>query len=124
MFEEAISIAARGGANTFNMNYIKGILRKWEDNNILNIDDLEALRNREQKAKEVSKPQKQTNYAPSKKTKFHNFQQRTDNYSEDDLERIARKKREAYYRKTQEKKQEETKEDDSNQGKVINFKFG
>lgn len=37
---------------------------------------------------------------PSQKTKFHNFKQRSDKYSEDQLEAIARKKREEYYEKS------------------------
>ena len=38
----------------------------------------------------------------AKKTKFHNFKQRTDNYSADQLEDIARRKREEYFKKAQE----------------------
>lgn len=38
----------------------------------------------------------------AKKTRFHNFEQRTDRYSADDLEAIAEKKRQEYYNKVQE----------------------
>lgn len=36
------------------------------------------------------------NKVQSKKTRFHNFEQRTDSYSADDLEAVAEKKRQEY----------------------------
>ncbi|HHV27397.1 MAG TPA: hypothetical protein GXX63_09405 [Tissierellia bacterium] len=41
---------------------------------------------------------------PMKQTRFHNFEQRTDKYSEDALESIVERKREEYLRKLREKK--------------------
>ena len=108
MFGEAIKIAA--GNKSRNVPYVLGILRNWKDNNILAIDDLEALR----REKEIEKQRKQQKhqyqnkqYNKPKKTRFHNFEQRTDKYSADDLEEIARKKREEAYRKMEEQKKEE-----------------
>ena len=108
MFSEAIKIAA--GNKSRNVPYVLGILRNWKDNNILAIDDLEALR----REKEIEKQRKQQKhqyqnkqYNKPKKTRFHNFEQRTDKYSADDLEEIARKKREEAYRKMEEQKKEE-----------------
>ena len=34
------------------------------------------------------------------KTKFHNFQQRTDNYSSEELEEVAQRKRDAYNKRS------------------------
>lgn len=93
MFSEATKIAANNKKRT--VNYILGILRNWKDNNILTIDDLEALR----REKEIERQQKQQNkqrqnkqYNQPKKTKFHNFEQRTDKYSADQLDDIAQRK--------------------------------
>ncbi|WP_195839084.1 DnaD domain protein [Anaerosalibacter bizertensis] len=93
MFSEATKIAANNKKRT--VNYILGILRNWKDNNILTIDDLEALR----REKEIERQQKQQNqqyknkqYNQPKKTKFHNFEQRTDKYSADQLDDIAERK--------------------------------
>ncbi len=103
MFSEATKIAV--GKKKRTVNYILGILRNWKDNNILTIDDLEALR----REKEIEKQQKQQNkqHNQPKKTKFHNFEQRTDKYSEDALESIVERKREEHLRKLREKKREE-----------------
>lgn len=70
--------------------YVEGILENWKrDGGMkLSIDN---------KNSGVKKPE--TN---SKKNRFHNFEQRTDKYTADQLEEIARKKREEYYKKVQE----------------------
>lgn len=51
-----------------------------------------------QKNKRIKEPTK-----PTKKTRFHNFKQRTDNYSTDQIEDIARRKREEHLRRVQER---------------------
>ncbi|MCR2043217.1 DnaD domain protein [Anaerosalibacter massiliensis] len=106
MFGEAIKIAA--GNKSRNVPYVLGILRNWKDDNILTIDDLEALR----REKEIEKQRKQQKhqyqnkqYNKPKKTRFHNFEQRTDKYSADDLEAIAERKREEALRKMREQNQ-------------------
>ncbi|MEW9124866.1 MAG: phage replisome organizer N-terminal domain-containing protein [Thermotaleaceae bacterium] len=103
LFKEALIIAVNRKKRY--INYVIGILNNWKDNNILTIDDLEALR----REKEIEKQQKQQNkqYNQPKKTKFHNFEQRTDKYSEDALESIVERKREEHLRKLREKKREE-----------------
>ena len=107
MFGEAIKIAA--GNKSRNVPYVLGILRNWKDNNILAIDDLEVLRREKEIEKQEKQQQQYRNkqYNKPKKTRFHNFEQRTDKYSADDLEEIARKKREEAYRKMEEQKKEE-----------------
>lgn len=97
MFSEAIKIAANNKKRT--VNYILGILRKWKDSNILNINDLEALR----KEKEIEREDKQQSYQKGKKsyskaskTRFHNFEQRSDKYSDDQLESVVARKRREY----------------------------
>ena len=67
-----------------NINYVDKILKSW-------------------KAKDISCPEEISvkDKIPKNKvkTKFHNFKQITDNYSEDDLEEVARKKREESYKR-------------------------
>lgn len=106
MFSEAIKIAA--GNKSRNVPYVLGILRNWKDNNILTIDDLEALR----REKEIEKQRKQQKhqyqnkqYNKPKKTRFHNFEQRTDKYSADDLEAIAERKRDEALREMRKQNQ-------------------
>ena len=105
MFGEAIKIAA--GNKSRNVPYVLGILRNWKDDNILTIDDLKALR----REKEIEKQRKQQQYKNNqqynkpKKTRFHNFEQRTDKYSADDLEAIAERKREEALKKMREQNQ-------------------
>lgn len=93
MFREAMKIAANNKKRR--VDYVLGILRNWKDNNILTIDDLEALR----REKEIERQQQQNKQRqnkqynqPKKKTKFHNFEQRTDKYSADQLDDIAERK--------------------------------
>lgn len=99
MWKEAIKISANNKIRT--VNYVLGILDKWKDSNILTLSDLEALR----KEKEIEREgkQKKTYSSPSNKTRFHNFEQRTDKYTADELnkkvEERARKKREEYLKK-------------------------
>ena len=117
MFEEAIAIAARRGTDKFNFNYVRGILKQWEANEILTLDDLEALRDRESKKKEVANNKKDTkkNYiSTGYKNRFHNFEQRTDGFSEDAMEAMAKRKRDEVYKKID-------KEEGSSTGKVLEF---
>ncbi len=77
------------------VSYVNGILRSWHDKGIKTISDIEVLDARKEKPKTGSfkKPIKK---AQASVTRFHNFEQRTDKYSSDQLEDIARKKRDAY----------------------------
>ncbi len=96
MFREAIKIAANRKKR--HVNYVLGVLRQWKDNNIITINDLEALRReKEQRAQEKDNKQ-----YTKPKNRFHNFEQRTSKYTAEELEEIARRKREEYFKKIQE----------------------
>lgn len=77
------------------INYIDGILKSWYEKDIKNVEEIEKKDKRPEK-KEYSNSKKVKNKR-STKTKFHNFDQRTSNYTEEQLEEIARRKREEYY---------------------------
>lgn len=98
MFGEAIKIASNNKRR--HVKYVLGILRNWKDANIITIDDLEAFR-REKEMERQEKQQNQNKQYTPKKNRFHNFEQRTDKYSAEQLEEIARRKREEYYKKLQ-----------------------
>lgn len=100
MFREAIKIAANRKKR--HVNYVLGVLRQWKDNNIITINDLEALRREKELEKEQRAQEKDNKQYTKPKNRFHNFEQRTDKYTADQLEEIARKKREEYYKKVQE----------------------
>lgn len=70
--------------NNPNLGYVNRILNSWFEKGIKTPDEIKTL---------DKKPSK------NKKTKFHNFEQLTDKYSEEDLEELARKKREVFYKK-------------------------
>jgi len=77
------------------INYIDGILTSWHHKGIKTVDEIEEKdRPPERKEYKYNKTDKRPR---STKTKFHNFQQRTSNYSAEELEEIARRKREEYY---------------------------
>lgn len=99
IFLEAIKIAANKKKR--HVNYVLGILNQWKDNNIITIDDLIAFRKEKEIEREKEKQQKaKKGYsAPIKKTKFHNFEQKSDSYTEDELEDVAKRKREEALRK-------------------------
>lgn len=69
--------------------YVEGILRNWKVGGGMKLST-------------DNKGDSNIKTPAAKKTKFHNFHQRTDNYSADQLEDIARRKREEYFKKTQE----------------------
>lgn len=81
------------------INYVNGILNDWKDKAIREVEDIEKMDEKQQ-----SRPQGQKGYSSSrrpaaKKTRFHNFEQRSDQYSEQQLEDIARRKREEHSKK-------------------------
>ncbi len=87
------------------INYIDGVLSSWHKKGIETLEDIELK----------DKPRVQESFTPTSggnrsfrpkgkraaalQTRFHNFEQRTDNYSSEELEDVARRKREAYNRK-------------------------
>jgi DnaD/phage-associated family protein len=80
------------------INYIDGILSSWYHKGIKTTDEIEE-KDRPPEKKEY-KDAKLDRKFKSHKTKFHNFEQRTSNYTAEQLEDIARRKREEYYFKT------------------------
>lgn len=75
---EAIKIVVT--SNKRNLKYVKGILKNWRTNGGMTlVNDTQA----------VKKP----NSIPRKKTRFHTSESRTDKYSEQQLEEVAKQKR-------------------------------
>lgn len=68
------------------VNYINGVLSSWHEKGVRTVEDAES--ESEKFKSRGPKP------APSnvKKTKFHNFEQRSSKYSNEDLERLIREK--------------------------------
>ena len=80
------------------VNYIDGVLKSWNEKNIKTLEDIEEKdKPKEKKEYKVAKPSQIKNVPL--KTRFHNFEQRTDKYTSEELEGIARRKREAYNQK-------------------------
>ena len=78
-----------------NINYIDGILTSWYHKDVNSIEDIETkdkLPERQQKTSGIKT-------AKAKQTRFHNFEQRTSKMSAEELEAIAKRKREEYYSK-------------------------
>ena len=78
-----------------NINYIDSILSSWYSKGIKSPDEIEEKDKKPEK-KEYSKD-RPGRRLKANKTRFHNFEQRTSNYTAEQLEDIARKKREEYY---------------------------
>ena len=81
------------------VNYVNGILKDWNEKGIKTIADIELLDKKEEKTRARTNTvtgKRQNKTAQASVTRFHNFEQRTDKYSSDQLEDIARKKRNAY----------------------------
>ncbi len=80
------------------INYVNGILKSWHEKGVLKLEDIEVLD--QERQEEVKKQIPAKRKANPTVTRFHNFQQRTDNYSAEEInsrvEEIARRKREAY----------------------------
>ncbi|HZK00520.1 MAG TPA: DnaD domain protein [Tissierellaceae bacterium] len=75
------------------IKYVNGILKSWYNKGIKTIDDIEILDKPAEKVERAKKTQVRRSKAA---TRFHNFEQRSDQYSSDDLEKMAQKKRESY----------------------------
>lgn len=76
------------------IKYVNGILKSWYNKGIKTIDDIEILDKPAEKVERAKKTQVRRSKAAT--TRFHNFEQRSDQYSSDDLEKMAQKKRESY----------------------------
>lgn len=88
-----LNACSRDKNPTPSVNYVNGILKSWHTKGIKSLEDVDTMDIKPEKQKE----DKRANRKPKPTvTRFHNFQQRTDKYSEEELEKIARKKRDAY----------------------------
>lgn len=76
------------------VSYIDGAISDWYKKGIRTFDDIEIMDKPPEKKERKQAPKKKGNL--SNKTRFHNFEQRTDQYSADELEEVARRKREAH----------------------------
>lgn len=95
MDEEVILAACDKCVNIANPNlgYVNRILLNWNGKGIKVVDDIQAM---------DVKPKGSTTSANTK-TKFHNFKQLSDDYDEDYLENLAKKKRQDLMKKLGEK---------------------
>ncbi len=98
---EMVLKGCESSANVANptVKYIDGVLKSWNKKGIETMEEIEE--------KDKPKERKQYNNTKSSrlrsqplKTRFHNFEQRSDKYTSDELDDIARKKREAYKQKS------------------------
>ena len=85
-------------SSNVNFNYIESILQGWEKQGIKTMNEADLM-DKEAKNTSVGQRGKSVEKRPSVKTKFHNFKQRTDDYTEEELEEVARRKREEFMKK-------------------------
>ena len=95
---ELILEGCERSSNTSNVTvkYIDGVISSWYRKGIKTVEDIDTM---DTKEKKTYKTPNRKNPSPVK-TRFHNFEQKTDKYSEEDLEKIAKRKREAYSQRT------------------------
>lgn len=81
------------------INYVNGILKSWYEKGVKTVEDISVL---DIPKERVTNPKKSSikKTRPATTTRFHNFDQRSDKYSSDDLEKMARRKRDAYSQRT------------------------
>lgn len=68
------------------LSYVDAILKAWKDRQIHSVEEIAQKDIKEKKAS-------------PRKNKFHNFKQITDNFSEEELEEVARRKRREAFKK-------------------------
>ena len=95
--EIILNACSRDKNPTPSINYVNGILKPWYDKGVQKLEDIELLDKKPEK-KTVQRLTNQSSKATI--TKFHNFQQRIDKYSAQELEDIAQKKRDAYKKRS------------------------
>lgn len=85
---ELVMKACEKSSSTANpsVNYINGILSSWHEKGIRTVEDVER------EASEFRSSKSRSNPPAVKKTAFHNFEQRSSNYSNEDLERLIQEK--------------------------------
>ncbi|MDR7869785.1 MAG: DnaD domain protein [Tissierellaceae bacterium] len=83
---------------TPSIKYVNGILKSWYKKDIKTVEDVDILDKPEVKVDRGRNTQVRRPKATA--TRFHNFEQRTNKYSSEDLEKMAQRKREAYSQRT------------------------
>ena len=81
------------------INYIDGVLKSWHKKEIKTIEDIEIKDKPKERTEFKGSQQVRVRKSAPLQTRFHNFEQRTDKYSSDQLEDIVKRKREAYKQK-------------------------
>ena len=81
------------------INYIDGVLTSWYKKGIKTIEDIELKDKPKEKTEFKGTQQAKGRKSAPLQTRFHNFEQRTDKYSSEQLEDIVKRKREAYNQK-------------------------
>lgn len=76
------------------IKYVNGTLTNWFEKGVKTLEDILNLDNLKPKTETKAKPQVKKGTAA--KNRFHNFEQRSDKYTPDELEAIARRKRDAH----------------------------
>ncbi|NLY67167.1 MAG: DnaD domain protein [Tissierellia bacterium] len=81
------------------ISYIDGILTSWYEKGIKSVEEIEE---KDKLPERMEKDKIKISTKKAVPNKFHNFQQRTQKYTAEELEEIARRKREEYYFKQKE----------------------
>ena len=103
-YEFSLELVLKGCENSSkvpnpSINYIDGVLKSWYGKDIKTIEDIELKdKPKERKEFKVGQQPRARKSSPLQ-TRFHNFEQRTDKYSSEQLEDIVKRKREAYNQK-------------------------
>ena len=80
------------------IKYVNGILKSWHKKGIKTAADIDIL---DKPIETIERPKKtQVKRPKATITRFHNFEQRSAKYSAEELENMARKKRDSYYQKS------------------------
>ncbi|GAA0106739.1 hypothetical protein UT300013_33630 [Paraclostridium sordellii] len=87
LFKRAIEICTE--KNIINFGYLKGVIKKWLDNNITTLENLECHKLKyDKKDKFKNSISKNKNNITKLKTRYHNINQTFKKYSENELEEI------------------------------------
>lgn len=78
------------------ISYVNGTLSSWFEKGVKTVEDIGLLEKPVKVKREVTKTKPQIKKGTANKTRFHNFEQRTDQYTSEELEIIARRKRDAH----------------------------
>ena len=77
------------------VKYVNGTLTNWFEKGVKTVEDIDLL-DKPKNTYDTNKPKTNARKLSSYKNRFHNFEQRSEKYTSDELEAIAKKKREAH----------------------------